>query len=126
MALPFTAGGIMPEQVMDIENHVSVQREGKGRLARNMIRRVTTYDAAIIREQAAYEREFGRNGFSDKRTQRVIGEIPLAEFLELQATASAHGDVLTGKDLRKYLADNPEYRTVRRFVGSGPSNIIVR
>lgn len=116
----------MSEDVQDIQHHVSVTREGKGICARDVFKRVTTYDAAVVRSVAQYEKEFGRNGFSKGRTHRVIGEIPVAEFMRLQAEASAAGEVLTGKDIRKYLSSNPEYMTVRRFVSDAPSNIIVR
>lgn len=116
----------MADSMQDIQHHVSVTREGKGICAKDVFRRVTTYDAAIVRSQAQFERDFGRNGFSKERTQRVIGEIPLAEFMEMQRLANASGDVLTGDDLKKYLQRNPEYMTVRRINSSAPPNIRVR
>lgn len=116
----------MSDDIQDIQHHVTVTREGKGICARDVFKRVTTYDAAVVRSVAQYEKEFGRNGFSKGRTQRVIGEIPLAEFMRLQAEASSAGSVLTGKDLRRYLSSNPEYMTVRRFVSDSSANIIVK
>lgn len=44
----------------------------------------------------------------------------------MQAQAQEHGDELTGKDLRDYLRENPEYMTVRAFKthGGHPSIIV--
>ena len=110
-----------------MENHIFIEDVGKGITKKKQFKRVTTYDAAIVRDMATYEREFGKNGFSQKRTHRVIGEIPLPEFLAMQAQAREHGDELTGKDLRDYLRENPEYMTVRAFkTHGGHSNIIIK
>ena len=110
-----------------MENHIFVEEVGKGITKKRQFTRITTYDAAIVRDMATYEREFGKNGFSQNRTHRVIGEIPLPEFLAMQAQAQEHGDELTGKDLRDYLRENPEYMTVRAFkTHGGPSNIIIK
>ena len=110
-----------------MENHIFVEEVGKGITKKRQFTRVTTYDAAIVRDMATYEREFGKNGFSQNRTHRVIGEIPLPEFLAMQAQAQEHGDELTGKDLRDYLRENPEYMTVRAFkTHGGHSNIIIK
>ena len=56
-----------------MENHIFVEEVGKGITKKRQFTRVTTYDAAIVRDMATYEREFGKNGFSAKRTHRVIG-----------------------------------------------------
>jgi hypothetical protein len=110
-----------------MENIVNIREEGKGICKKRIFKRVTTYDAALIRDMATYQREFGKNGFSKERSHRVIGEIPLPEFLAMQAQAAEHGDELTGKDLRDYLRENPEYMTVRAFkTHDGHSNIIVK
>ena len=110
-----------------MENIVTVREEGKGICKKRIFERVTTYDAALIRDMATYEREFGRNGFSKERSHRVIGEIPLPEFLAMQAQAQAHGDELTGSDLRDYLRENPEYMTVKAFKTHGNHpNIIIK
>ena len=109
-----------------MENHVFIEETGKGITKKRELTRVTTYDAAVVRSQAQYERELGKNGFSKGRTQRVIGEIPLAEFLEIQRQATEHGEELTGTEIKKYLRQNPEYMTVNRMVGVGNPNIIVK
>ena len=110
-----------------MENHIFIEDVGKGITKKKQFKRVTTYDAAVIRDMATYEREFGKNGFSKERSHRVIGEIPLPEFLAMQAQAREHGDELTGKDLRDYLRENPEYMTVRAFkTHGGNSNIIIK
>ena len=110
-----------------MEHHIDIREEGKGRFKKRIFERVTTYDAAIVRDAATYEREFGKNGFSQQRTHRVIGEIPFPEFLAMQAKAVEHGDELTGKDLKAYLRENPEYMTVRAFkTHGGNPNIIIK
>lgn len=110
-----------------MENHIFIEEVGKGITKKRQFTRVTTYDAAIVRDAATFEREFGRNGFSKERTHRVIGEIPFPEFLRMQAEAREHGDELTGKDLKQYLRENPDYMTVTAFkTHGGHSNIIVK
>lgn len=110
-----------------MENFAWVEEVGKGITKKRMFKRVTTYDAALIRDMATYEREFGNNGFSSKRTHRVIGEIPLPEFLAMQSRARENGDELTGKDLKQYLRANPEYMTVRAMkTNGGNPNIIIK
>lgn len=88
--------------------------------------RVTTYDTAIVMEAAEAERQLGNNGFSKERGSRVIGEIPLAEFLELQRVAQESGDDLTGTDLRKFLQKNREYMTVPRLNTGHKGKIIIK
>ena len=99
----------------DFNNIVSVENRVIGNSDKMKMTRVTTYDAAVVRNAAQYEKEFGDNGFSDKRNHRVIGEIPLIEFLDMQADAQRSGDPLSGKDLKKWLADHPEFSTVSRL-----------
>ncbi|MEZ7195405.1 hypothetical protein [Pseudodesulfovibrio karagichevae] len=115
----------------DFENLISVENRVIGNSDKMKLTRVTSYDAAVIREAAHYEREFGDNGFSDKRDHRVIGEIPLIEFLDMQTEAQKAGDTLSGKDLKKWLAEHPEFMTVTRVncananaAGTGPLIII--
>ncbi|MDY0227218.1 MAG: hypothetical protein RBR38_10355 [Desulfomicrobium apsheronum] len=110
-----------------MENHIFIEDVGKGITKKRMFKRVTTYDAAIVRDAATYEREFGKNGFSKERSHRVIGEIPFPEFLRMQEQAREHGAELTGKDLKAYLRENPEYMTVNAFkTHGGHPNIIVK
>ncbi len=111
----------------DFKNFISVENRVIGNSDKMKMTRVTTYDAAVVRSAAQYEREFGDNGFSDKRNHRVIGEIPLIEFLDMQAEAQNAGDTLSGKDLKKWLADHPEFMAVTRIsnananaAGTGP------
>ncbi|WP_321404499.1 hypothetical protein [Maridesulfovibrio sp.] len=88
--------------------------------------RVTTYDAVPIMEQAYFERLSGCNGFSDGRNQRVIGEVPLAEFFEMLRIADEQGEPLTGTGLKGFLAENPEYRTVNNIDTGHTGRIIVK
>ncbi|WP_319583945.1 hypothetical protein [uncultured Pseudodesulfovibrio sp.] len=111
----------------DFENLISVENRVIGNSDKMKMTRVTTYDAAVVRSAAQYEKEFGDNGFSDKRNHRVIGEMPLIEFLDMQAEAQKSGDTLSGKDLKKWLAEHPEFMTVTRInhananaAGTGP------
>ena len=110
-----------------MENFAWVEEVGKGITKQRMFKRVTTYDAALIRDMATYEREFGNNGFSSKRTHRVIGEIPLPEFLAMQQRAVDNGDELTNSEIVRYLKNNPEYMTVRAMkTHGGNPNIIIK
>lgn len=73
--------------------------------------RVTTYDAAVVMTEAQFQKENSRNGMFKGGTGRSLGEIPLAEFLEMQRLANERGEELTGKDIKEYLKKNPEYLT---------------
>jgi hypothetical protein len=45
----------------------------------------------------------------------------------MHARAVAHGDELTGSDLKAYLRENPEYMTVKAFKTHGNHpNIIIK
>ena len=77
---------------------------------------ITTYDAAVVRDEASFVREFGnRNGFSNERSVRHIGCIPLSEYQKMEIEAREHGDVLSASTLKKYLMAHPEFRCVRRL-----------
>lgn len=88
--------------------------------------RITSYDAVPVMDQARFERLSGCNGFSDGRNQRVIGEIPLAEFFEMQRIADEREEPLTGTELKAFLAENPEYRTVNNIDTGHTGKIIVK
>ncbi|WP_421901303.1 hypothetical protein [Maridesulfovibrio sp.] len=103
-----------------IKNEISIDEKTR------TVTRVTTYDAVPIMEQAHFEKMSGCNGFSDERNQRVIGEVPLAEFFELQRQADAHGEPLTGTQLKSFLAENPEYMTVTQIDTGHTGRIIVK
>jgi len=90
------------------------------------ITRITSYDAAVVMEQAHYERTLGNNGFSKKRSHRVIGEMPISEFMELERQAREAGDIVTGKDLKKWLQRNREYMTVPRLNTGRKGRIIIK
>ena len=110
-----------------MENHIFIEDEGKGICKKQKFTRVTTYDAAVVRDMASYQREFGKNGFSKSRNHRVIGEIPLPEFLAMQQRAVDNGDELTNSEIVRYLKNNPEYMTVRAMkTHGGNPNIIVK
>ena len=111
----------------DFDNLISVENRVIGNSDKMKLTRVTSYDAAVVREAAHYEREFGDNGFSNKRDHRAIGEIPLIEFLDMEAEAKESGGTLSGKELKRWLADHPEFMTVTRLdhananaAGTGP------
>lgn len=115
----------------DFNNFISVEKAVIGNSDKMKMTRVTTYDAAVVRSAAQYERDFGDNGFSKKRDHRVIGEMPLIEFLDMQREAQDAGSCLSGKDLKKWLQDHPEFMTVSKMnfanantSGQGPMIII--
>lgn len=93
---------------------------------KHTVTRVTSYDAVPVMEQAHFERLSGCNGFSDGRNQRVIGEVPLAEFFEMQRVANERDEPLTGTELKAYLAENPEYMTVNKIDTGHTGKIILR
>lgn len=75
------------------------------------IKRITTYDAAVVMTEAQYEREISRNGMFKGGNGQSVGEIPIAEFFELQRIAQERDEELTGKDLKNWLKQHPEYLT---------------
>ncbi len=78
--------------------------------------KICSKDAVIFRDVHTYAKEVeanSRNGMSKKGTHRVIGEIPLAEYLRLAKEKKERGEELRGKDLRAYLQEHPEFMTVR-------------
>ena len=90
------------------------------------ITRVTTYDAAVAMSEADAERTIGNNGFTKGRGGRVIGEMPVHEYFELERKAREAGDVVTGQDIRKWLMNNRDYMTVSRLNTGATGKIIVK
>lgn len=116
--IPYKAGKLADNEMERHDIHVD---EDTG-----VMTRVTTYDAAIPMEQAHYERMTGRNGFTKGRGGRCIGEMPIAEYMEMERIARESGDYVTGKDLRKYLQNNREYMTVARINTGASGKIIIK
>lgn len=111
----------------DFDNLISAENRVIGNSDKMKLTRVTSYDAAVVRSAAQYERDFGDNGFSKKRDHRVIGEMPLVDFLDMQAEAQKSGGTLSGKDLKRWLVEHPEFMAVTRVnhananaAGTGP------
>lgn len=90
------------------------------------ISRITSYDTAIVMQQADAELSLGNNGFTKGRGQRVIGEMPFIEYLEMCRVAEESGDNVTGTDLKKYLMKNREYMTVPRIDTGRKGQIIIK
>jgi hypothetical protein len=90
------------------------------------ITRVTTYDAAVAMSEADAERTLGNNGFTKGRGGRVIGEMPVHEYFELERKAKGKGDVVTGQDLKKWLMKNRDYMTVSRIDTGASGKIIIK
>lgn len=75
------------------------------------ITRITTYDAAVVMTEAQYEKDISRNGMFKGGNGRTLGEMPIAEFFELQRLANERGEELSGKDLTNWLKQRPQYLT---------------
>jgi hypothetical protein len=90
------------------------------------ITRVTTYDAAVAMSAADAERMLGKNGFTKGRGGRVIGEMPVHEYFEMERIARESGDHVTGTDLKKWLQRNRDYMTVARIDTGRSGKIIVK
>ncbi len=63
------------------------------------------------------------NGFSEKRLFRKIASIP--DVANLRAFQDGY-NLDDPKDLRRFLADNPDYMTVDRILTHRSPNIIVK
>lgn len=81
---------------------------------------------AVMEEARFVRLNHNKNGFSNQRTHRVIGEMPVEDFAALEYAAEACGDYLTGEDLRKYLHRNPQYRTVEAIDTGASGKIVVK
>jgi hypothetical protein len=90
------------------------------------ITRVTSYDAAVAMSQADVERKLGKNGFTMERGGRVIGEMPVHEYFEMERVAREEGGHVTGTDLKKWLKNNRDYMTVARIDTGRSGKIIVK
>lgn len=90
--------------------------------------RISSFDAVPVMTQAQFERMQGNNGWSKSRATRTIGEIPLEHFFNLQWKASQNEEELTGTRLRKWLEQNPEYKTCDNILspkkGEGPLIVV--
>jgi len=116
----------------DIEMHTSQDFDGliQNTLIVDKKEKKTTHickhDVATICTSNEWEKINGVNGFSAQRSQRHIGEIPVAEFFELKRQADEAGTELTGADVKKYLRDNPEYMTVNAIDTGRDPRIIIK
>ena len=94
-----------------------------------MTSRITGPDAVITMDVAKYAQQVkaaSRNGMSKGGTHRVIGEIPAAVYFDLMREYEDRGEVLTGKDIQKYLREHPEYRTVQALDSGNQRNAQIR
>lgn len=86
-------------------------------------------DAVIFMDVAQYAQAVkaeSRNGMSKQGTHRVVGEIPAAVYFDLMREYEARGECLTGADLKKYLSEHPEYRTVQAIDSGNQRNAQIR
>ena len=102
-------------------DHISIDEKTR------TISRITAYDAVPLMTEAHFEKINGNNnGFSKERNQRCIGEIPLAEYLEMQRLANERDDPLTGTQLKEYLRQNPGFITVNSLDTGASGKIIIK
>lgn len=90
---------------------------------------ITGPDAVICMDVAQYAQAVkaeSRNGMSKQGTHRVVGEIPAAVYFDLMREFEARGEYLTGADLKKYLREHPEYRTVQAIDSGNQRNAQIR
>ena len=90
---------------------------------------ITGPDAVICMDVAQYAQAVkaeSRNGMSKGGTHRVVGEIPAAVYFDLMREYEARGEYLTGADLKKYLREHPEYRTVQTIDSGNQRNAQIR
>lgn len=90
---------------------------------------ITGPDAVICMDVAQYAQTVkaaSRNGMSKQGTHRVVGEIPAAVYFDLMREYEARGEHLTGEDLKKYLREHPEYRTVQSIDSGNQRNAQIR
>lgn len=90
---------------------------------------ITGPDAVINMDVAQYAQAVkaeSRNGMSKGGTHRVVGEIPAAVYFDLMREYEARGEHLTGTDLKKYLQQHPEYRTVQAIDSGNQRNAQIR
>lgn len=86
-------------------------------------------DAVIFMDVAQYAQAVkaeSRNGMSKQGTHRVVGEIPAAVYFDLMREYEARGECLTGADLKKYLSEHHEYRTVQAIDSGNQRNAQIR
>lgn len=90
---------------------------------------ITGPDAVICMDVAQYAQTVkaaSRNGMSKQGTHRVVGEIPAEVYFDLMREYEARGEYLTGADLKKYLSEHPEYRTVQAIDSGNQRNAQIR
>ncbi|MCL1985082.1 MAG: hypothetical protein FWG59_01345 [Betaproteobacteria bacterium] len=83
-------------------------------------------DAVAIMTEAQFQKNHSRNGMLAGGNGRLIGEIPLEDFLALQALAEERGEYLTARELEEYLALNPQFRTVNALDSGSRGQVRVR
>ena len=90
---------------------------------------ITGPDAVINMDVCQYAQAVkaaSRNGMSKGGNHRVIGEIPAAVYFDLMREYEARGECMTGADLKKYLHEHPEYRTVQAIDSGNQRNAQIR
>lgn len=90
---------------------------------------ITGPDAVICMDVAQYAQAVkaeSRNGMSKQGTHRVVGEIPASVYFDLMREYEARGEYLTGDDLKNYLREHPEYRTVQAIDSGNQRNAQIR
>ena len=80
-------------------------------------------DNIPVLEQNYVEKMNLNNGFSEKRLFRKIASIP--DVANLKAYQDGY-NLDDPKDLRRFLADNPEYMTVERLKSNTDSHILIK
>lgn len=80
-------------------------------------------DNIPVLEQNYVEKMNLNNGFTEKRLFRKIASIP--DVANLKAYQDGY-NLDDPKDLRRFLADNPEYMTVERLKSNTDSHILIK
>lgn len=90
---------------------------------------ITGADAVITMDVSQYAQQVkaaSRNGMSKQGTHRVVGEIPSHVYFALMREYEERGEYLTGEDIKKYLREHPEYRTVTAIDSGNQRNAQIR
>lgn len=93
---------------------------------KNQATHITKYDAVIPMTEAQLAKTRALNGFSKERLQRVIAEMPIAEYFELERQAQEAGEHVTADRIKRWLTDNSEYMTVNAIDTGKDPRIITK
>ena len=84
---------------------------------------LVTQDYVPTIQENAWHQMNGGNGWTKDRTMRKVAQVPA---LALQIAKDAGWDLDDQNELRRWLADNPQFMTVQAFKTSNNPNIIIK